>query len=166
MTSLNSRLQLALLNRKKGRNAFEKGFTLVELMVVIVIVGILSAVALPNFLNQTSKAKLTEAKTKMSALLKESHAIYQEAGSQSSTITEMIATNGPVLTASGTGKFDYTMCPSSTTGITVTATAKTGTGADATLSGSINGTVTLATGEVVLDQNLGATQTCSANSAT
>ena len=28
MTSLNSKLQLALLNRKKGRNLLEKGFTL------------------------------------------------------------------------------------------------------------------------------------------
>ena len=64
MTTLNSRLQLAMLNRKKGRNALEKGFTLVELMIVIVIVGILSAVALPNFLNQTSKAKATECTSK------------------------------------------------------------------------------------------------------
>ena len=64
MTTLNSRLQLAILNRKQGRNALEKGFTLVELMIVIVIVGILSAVALPNFLNQTSKAKGTECTSK------------------------------------------------------------------------------------------------------
>ncbi len=42
------------------KNLLQKGFTLVELMIVIVIVGILSAVALPNFLNQTSKAKGTE----------------------------------------------------------------------------------------------------------
>ena len=56
MTTLNSRLQLELLNRKKGRNLLEKGFTLVELMIVIVIVGVLSATALPNFLGTRDKA--------------------------------------------------------------------------------------------------------------
>ena len=70
MTSINSKLQLALINRKKGRNLIEKGFTLVELMIVIVIVGVLSAVALPQFLNQTGKAKLTEAKTLASSYVK------------------------------------------------------------------------------------------------
>ena len=56
MTSLNSKLQLALINRKKGKNLLQKGFTLVELMIVIVIVGILSSIALRNFLNQSAKA--------------------------------------------------------------------------------------------------------------
>merc|ERR1711871_1270282 len=80
MTSLNSKLQLALLNRKKGRNLLEKGFTLVELMIVIVIVGILSSVALPNFLSQSNKAKGTEAKTQASALLKSAASLYSEGG--------------------------------------------------------------------------------------
>ena len=80
MTSLNSKLQLAVLNRKKGRNLIEKGFTLVELMIVIVIVGILSSVALPNFLSQSNKAKGTEAKTQASALLKSAASLYSEGG--------------------------------------------------------------------------------------
>ena len=69
MTTLNSRLQLAMLNRKKSKNLLQKGFTLVELMIVIVIVGVLSAVALPNFLSQTDKAKATECTSKFGSLL-------------------------------------------------------------------------------------------------
>ena len=73
-----SRLLMLVVNKPRQRSLLQKGFTLVELMIVVVIVGILSAIALPNFLNQQSKAKAVCAETQVSALAKEQQIFFAE----------------------------------------------------------------------------------------
>ena len=71
MSTLNSRLQLAILNRKKNKNLAAKGYTLIELLITVVILGTLSAIALPNFLGVKEAADGKSAIASATALAKE-----------------------------------------------------------------------------------------------
>ena len=46
----------------------ERGFTLIEIMVVVVILGVLAAIVIPKFLDRPDQAKVTKAKVDMKSL--------------------------------------------------------------------------------------------------
>jgi len=64
---MNATTQLQLLQQlRKRQGLIKQGFTLVELMIVVAIVGLLSAVALPQFLSARDRA---DAKAKVGELV-------------------------------------------------------------------------------------------------
>ena len=56
----------------------QKGFTLIELMIVVAIIGILAAIAIPNFLKFQCKSKQSEAKTNLSGIFTAEKAFFGE----------------------------------------------------------------------------------------
>src|SRR5712691_11472538 len=59
----------------------QKGFTLIELMIVVAIIGILAAVALPAYQDYTVRAKMSEVILALSACRTTITEIYQSGGS-------------------------------------------------------------------------------------
>ena len=90
--------QLILINyvNKKSKN-LDSAFTLVELIVVIVIIGILSSIAIPAFTDASDKARQKEATTLIASYIKAAQAYHTENGTpaqSSSDIKEFIQLTG------------------------------------------------------------------------
>ena len=112
---MSNTLRLKLINyvaEKKASNS--SGFTLVELIVVVVIIGILSAIAIPSFNNASDKAKQKEASTLLASYAKAAQAHYTETSEVATTVTQL----NDYITVAGCNSNDSAICKSSQEAIT------------------------------------------------
>ena len=157
MTSSTSlKLALRLIQRPKKQPAISpNAFTLVELMVVVSIVGILSAVALPAFMSQADKAKATEAKTNISATLKQAQAKWLEDDDDpESAIADMNTSYGTPL--NDATNFNYSEESFDDTNNIWTITAVASGDSNVESGKAISGCANFETGKIVINSQLSA----------
>ena len=105
----------------------QQGFTLIELMIVVAIIGILAAVALPAYQDYTVRAKMSEVILALSACRTSITEVYQSGG------TNTPSANGWGCEQSGSSKY----------------VAAINTSANGTVSATIQGISTAVNGSVV-----------------
>lgn len=113
------------------RNLNRKGFTMIELMVVVVVVGILASVAVPMYGKYVKNARLTEATGRIGEIITASKAFAQEHEDASGNPTWPAGAGG-IVDLSNSENFTYAITAgdgdnANTTALTIEATGRANT---------------------------------------
>ncbi len=90
---------IEVAGRKRGR----KGFTLVELLVVIVVLAVLAAIVLPKFMNSGTRGKESALKSDLKLLRNAVSMFHTDTGAYPSSLSDLAATTAPANGLDSTG---------------------------------------------------------------
>jgi len=120
-----------------------KGFTLIELLIVVVIIGILAAIAIPKFAATKDKAKLAAIQTDLRNVITAQEAYFADNATYGS-LAALISAGLITVTTGNTGSgsavasgYTATLSNSSITAGKNSCTVQVGAGAASTLDGKI-----------------------------
>lgn len=86
------------MNESSTRRNDDKGFTLIELMVVVLIIAILLAIAIPTFLGAQNKAKDRSAQSSARNSLTNAKTIFADSGDYTTVTVDLLNNSEPSLT--------------------------------------------------------------------
>jgi len=98
-----------------------RGFTLVEVMIALVVVGLLSALAYPTYQQQVAKGRRTDAKQSLLELSQRMERFYTERGTY---VGAALGNTGLYPNVSSGGYYDLTITVQTLDGFTVKATPR------------------------------------------
>jgi type IV pilus assembly protein PilA len=113
----------------------EKGFSLVELTIVVAIIGVLAALAIPNFMSSSAKAKQSEAQLILKQIYAMQHTYRQEKDAYypcdgSTIVVQPGETIAPLyVEVASTARYSYSITANQTS-FTASAGTKSATGLD------------------------------------